>query len=96
MTEFDDKIPINFMNFLLCASFGICRVLQFEGRSKVFKVVAYESFKNLVPYALFEVSKYENFMNLVKDVACEVLMNLVPYAFFEEVEFLRWLRARFS
>ena len=58
----DDKFTVNFTIFLLSASFGICRVLQFEGRSKVFEVGAYESFKNLVPYAFFEVVNYKNFM----------------------------------
>ena len=37
MPEFDEEFRVRFMNFSFGASFGDCRVLQFEGKVEVFR-----------------------------------------------------------
>ena len=85
MPNSDDKFRIDFMNFRLGASFGICRVLQFEDRSKVFEVVAYEIFMIYSFVAFFEVMEYKNLLS--RQVLGDFSEEIVIKGTFLEVAF---------
>ena len=45
MPDSDDEFRVKFMNFLFGASFGDCRVLQFEGKVDVFRGGGVQEFR---------------------------------------------------